>query len=132
MQRIDTTSERLDEAMKNRLTLLSHKVESLKNRPFFVNPRSMYATTLVEVDNSKKRLEQAMVYLIQSRKEKIRMIQKQLDSLSVDSVLTRGFAVMQTSDGKVVTSVKQVAVNQELKTKFKDGCITTKVINKEN
>jgi len=92
----------------------------------------MYATTLVEVDNSKKRLEQAMLYMIQSRKDKIEMIKKQLNSLSIDSVLTRGFAIMQTSDGKVVTSVKQVQLDQEIKTKLKDGCITTKVIKKEN
>ena len=132
MQRVDVDNSRLDEAMRNRLTLLRHKLESLANRAFFINPRSMYATTLVEVDNSKKRLEQAMLYMIQSRKDKIEMIKKQLNSLSIDSVLTRGFAIMQTSDGKVVTSVKQVQLDQEIKTKLKDGCITTKVIKKEN
>jgi len=132
MQRVDVDNSRLDEAMRNRLTLLRHKLESLANRAFFINPRSMYATTLVKVDNSKKRLEQAMLYMIQSRKDKIEMIKKQLNSLSIDSVLTRGFAIMQTSDGKVVTSVKQVQLDQEIKTKLKDGCITTKVIKKEN
>ena len=131
MQRVDVDSSRLDEAMKNRMTLLRHKIDSLKNRPFFINPRSMYETTLVEVDNSKKRLEQAMLYQIQSRKDKIEMMSKQLQALSIDSVLTRGFAIMQTSDGKVVTSVEQVSLEQELKTKLKDGCFTTKVIKKE-
>ena len=131
MQRVDVDSGRLDEAIRNRLTLLRHKLDSLQNRPFFVNPRSMYATTLVEVDNSKKRLEQAMLHQIQSRKDKIEMMNKQLNALSIDSVLTRGFTVMQTRDGKVVTSVDQVTLDQELKTKFKDGCITTKVIKKE-
>lgn len=131
MQRVDVDSVRLDEAMKNRMTLLRHKIDSLKNRPFFINPRSMYETTLVEVDNSKKRLEQAMLYQIKSRQERVEMMSKQLKSLSIDSVLTRGFAIMQTPDGKVVTSVKQVTIDQELKTKLKDGCLTTKVIKKE-
>ncbi len=131
MQRVDVDSARLDEAMKNRMTLLRHKIDSLKNRPFFINPRSMYETTLVEVDNSKKRLEQAMLYQIKSRQERVEMMSKQLQSLSIDSVLTRGFAIMQTPDGKVVTSVEQVSIDQELKTKLKDGCITTKVIKKE-
>ena len=131
MQRVDVDSVRLDEAMKNRMTLLRHKIDSLKNRPFFINPRSMYETTLVEVDNSKKRLEQAMLYQIKSRQERVEMMSKQLKSLSIDSVLTRGFAIMQTPDGKVVTSVEQVTIDQELKTKLKDGCITTKVIMKE-
>ena len=131
MQHVDVDSGRLDEAMKNKMTLLRHKIDSLKNRPFFINPRSMYETTLVEVDNSKKRLEQAMLYQIKSRQEKIEMMSKQLNSLSIDSVLTRGFAIMQTPDGKVVTSVEQVRLDEELKTKFKDGCITTKVIKKE-
>ncbi len=131
MQRVDVDSVRLDEAMKNRMTLLRHKIDSLKNRPFFINPRSMYETTLVEVDNSKKRLEQAMLYQIKSRQERVEMMSKQLKSLSIDSVLTRGFAIMQTPDGKVVTSVEQVTIDQELKTKLKDGCITTKVIKKE-
>lgn len=131
MQRVDVDSGRLDEAMKNRMTLLRHKIDSLKNRPFFINPRSMYETTLVEVDNSKKRLEQAMLYQIKSRQERVEMMSKQLKSLSTDSVLTRGFAIMQTPDGKVVTSVEQVTIDQELKTKLKDGCLTTKVIKKE-
>lgn len=132
MQHVDVNATRLDEAIRNRLTLMRHKLDSLMNRPFFINPRSMYATTLVEVDNSKKRLDQAMLYQIQSRKDRVEMMKKQLNSLSLDSVLTRGFALMQTKDGKVVTSISEVKLDQELKTKLKDGCITTKVIKKEN
>ena len=132
MQRVDIDASRLDEAIRNKLTFMRHKLDSLMNRPFFVNPRSMYATTLVEVDNYKKRLEKSLLYQIQSRKDRVEMMKKQLNSLSIDSVLTRGFAIMQTNDGRVVTSVNQVTLNQELKTKLKDGCITTKVIKKEN
>ena len=131
MQRVDVSSNRLDEAVRNILTLKRHKLDSLRTRPFFVNPRSMYATTLVEVDNSKKRLEQAILYQIKSRQDKVGMIAKQLRSLSIDSVLTRGFAIMQTKEGKVVTSINEVSLEQELQTKLKDGCLTTKVIKKE-
>ena len=131
MQRVDATASRLDEAMKNKITLLRHKLDSLINRPFFINPQSMYKTTLVEVENIKKRLDQAVTYLIQSRKDRLKMYEKQLQSLSIDSVLSRGFAMMQTSDGEVITSVSQINIDQELKTQLKDGCITTKVIKKE-
>jgi len=131
MQRVDATASRLDEAMKNKITLLRHKLDSLINRPFFINPQSMYKTTLVEVENMKKRLDQAVTYLIQSRKDRLKMYEKQLQSLSIDSVLSRGFAMMQTSDGEVITSVSQINIDQELKTQLKDGCITTKVIKKE-
>jgi len=131
-QTLNVSLERMDESMKKRFALYRQKIDSLKNRPFFVNPQSMYKNSLLELDNFKKRLEANLQYLMNSQKERIESLKKRLQSLSYDSVLSRGFTFTTDETGAVINSTKQVAVNQMIKTRFKDGCITTKVINKEN
>lgn len=121
----------LDEIIADVISNLNHKVELLKKNSFFENPSVMYEKSLIEISNTSKRLDSFMNHIIELAKEKVASTKKQLSSLSLDNTLQRGFAIIQDANGKIVTDIKDVEINQMVKTKLKGGVMTTKVINKE-
>ena len=121
----------LDEIITDKISNYSHKLELLKKNSFFENPKIMYENTLIEVENTSKRLDSFMNHLLEMRKEKLNFYKKQLKSLSIDNTLQRGFSIMQSEDGKIISSIKDVEVNQLVKTRLHGGTLTAKVISKE-
>ena len=121
----------LDEALTDLISSYSHKLELLKKNSFFENPKVMYEKTLLEVENTSKRLDSFMNHLLEMKKEQIASFSKQLKSLSLDNTLQRGFSIMENEQGKIVSSIKDVEVNQLVKTRIHGGILTSKVIQKE-
>lgn len=129
---LDRANERLETSIISKINFFKEKVQSIKTRPFFVNPTSMYQSTLVEIDNYLKRLDLSIKHQFSKRFDEVQSLSKRLQSLSYDSVLSRGFSLSTSEDGEIIKSIKNVNVGQIIKTIVKDGCLTTKVINKEN
>lgn len=121
----------LDETLTDIISSYSHKLELLKKNSFFENPKVMYEKTLLEVENTSKRLDSFMNHLLEIKKEQIASFSKQLKSLSIDNTLQRGFSIMENEQGKIVSSIKDVEVNQLVKTRIHGGILTSKVIQKE-
>ena len=121
----------LDETITDLISNYSHKLELLKKNSFFENPKVMYENTLIEVENTSKRLDSFMNHLLEMKKQKLDAFKKQLKSLSIDNTLQRGFSIMQNEEGKIITSINDVEVNQMVKTRIHGGVLTAKVTNKE-
>ena len=121
----------LDETITDLISNYSHKLELLKKNSFFENPKVMYENTLIEVENTSKRLDSFMNHLLEIEKQKLDAFKKQLNSLSIDNTLQRGFSIMQNEQGKIITSIDDVEVNQMVKTRVHGGVLTAKVTNKE-
>ena len=121
----------LDEYITDSISNYKHRLEILRKNSFFENPKVMYENTLIEVENTSKRLDSFMNHLLEIEKQKLDAFKKQLKSLSIDNTLQRGFAIMQNEQGKIITSINDVEVNQLVKTKIHGGVLTTKVVNKE-
>ena len=121
----------LDESITDLISNYSHKLELLKKNSFFENPKVMYEKTLIEVENTSKRLDSFMNHLLEMKKEQIVSFSKQLKSLSIDNTLQRGFSIMENDQGKIISSIKDVEVNQLVKTRIHGGVLTSKVIQKE-
>ena len=121
----------LDETITDIISNYSHKLELLKKNSFFENPKVMYEKTLLEVENTSKRLDSFMNHLLEMKKEQIASFSKQLKSLSIDNTLQRGFSIMENEQGKIISDIKDVEVNQLVKTRIHGGTLTSKVIQKE-
>ena len=91
----------------------------------------MYEKTLIEIGNTSKRLDSFMNHLLEIKKEQIGSLKKQLKSLSIDNTLQRGFSIVENEQGKIVTDIKDVEINQMVKTRIHGGVLTAKVTNKE-
>ena len=121
----------LDEIITDKISNYTHKLELLKNNSFFVSPKSMYEKTLIEIGNTSKRLDSFMNHLIEMKREQTASLNKQLKSLSIDNTLQRGFSIIENEQGKIVTDIKDVEINQMVKTRIHGGILTAKVTNKE-
>lgn len=121
----------LDETITDIISNYSHKLELLKKNSFFENPKVMYEKTLLEVENTSKRLDSFMNHVIEMKKEQIVSFSKQLKSLSIDNTLQRGFSIMENEQGKIISNIKDVEINQMVKTRIHGGVLTSRVIQKE-
>ena len=129
--KLDNSLTSMHDALKDRVDRLLEKLTSIKNRSFFLNPKSMYEDKLVELKNTSEKMHLIMSHIIDMKKESITAYKAHLKALSPDGVINRGYSIMQDDKGKVVKSVKDVAINQKIKTILKDGIITSEVIQKE-
>ena len=121
----------LDEVITDVISTYSHKLELLKKNSFFENPKVMYEKTLIEVDNTSKRLDSFMNHLLEMKSEQIQGFKKQLKSLSIDNTLKRGFSIIENEKGKIISDINDVEVNQMVKTRIHGGVLTAKVMQKE-
>ena len=121
----------LDEIITDCISNYSHKLELLKKNSFFENPKVMYEKTLLEVENTSKRLDSFMNHLLEMKREQVASFTKQLKSLSIDNTLQRGFSIMENDQGKIISDIKEIEVNQLVKTRMHGGVITSKVVQKE-
>ena len=119
--------ERLHSGMSDYIDSLKEKVRNLSERPFFKNPASQYLKTKVEVEGYSTRLDNAIKVYIDNKINAIKTLEKELDALNPFKVLQRGYSLTETEDGKVVKSIKDVKPGQKIKTKMKDGIVTSTV-----
>ena len=120
--------------------------------------QSMANTTLAKLDNAKRRYNNAASAsalkdpgrYVKIRKESLRLIKTRLvaaeqaklgkakqryisltarlDALSPLKVLTRGYSMVQTTDGEIITSVNQVKTNDRINIRFSDGHAAATII----
>ena len=121
----------LDECITDLISNYSYKLELMKKNSFFENPKVMYEKTLIEIGNTSQRLDSFMNHLLEIKKEQVASLKKQLNSLSIDNTLQRGFSIMQNEQGKIITDIKDVEINQMVKTRIHGGTLTAKVTDKE-
>lgn len=121
----------LDDTLINMINNYKTRIENIKNRSFFINPKSMYEDALKEVKNLDNRINLAIDHFIKMRSEKINSYIPRLNSLSLDSTLKRGYSIMVDENKKVIRTIDDVQINTSVKTIVSGGIITSKVISKE-
>lgn len=130
-QKLDNSLTRITNSIEKRLERIKDKINSVKNRPFFINPKSMYEDKLIELTNTKDKLNILVSHILDMKKQAVSSRASHLKALSPDGVINRGYSIMQDENGKVVKSTKDVAINQKIKTVLSDGVITSTVVGKE-
>ena len=121
----------LDDTLINKINEYKTKLNNIKSRPFFINPKSMYEEALKEVKNLSERMDLSMNHLIKMKQEKLNSYIPRLKSLSLESTLNRGFAIMTDENNRIVKSIDDVEVNTSVKTKLSNGVIISIITKKE-
>ncbi len=107
-QKLDDRIERLKLAFQNFLTNKKNQVERTGLRPYYI------------------------LNIFEKKQENLKNLAIRLDSVSIDSVLKRGFAWVRNEQQKTVYDTKQAKQSSSLEIKFIDGSIKTKVVSKKN
>jgi len=153
-QRVDQLRSRLEGTLKYRLSNLRHFLASKVGSRGFAVAETRIRRLAQRVDDLTFRLDQAgragvLIRLKAHRVEvfdhrlagAIHQVLKQaqqsfariahtLDALSPLAVLERGYAICQTSDGRVVRSSAEVEVDSAITVRLHEGTVYTKVVGK--
>ena len=133
------------ESKKATLALLKLKIID-PSQQLFLNAQKLdeYEVRLLKinksvVNNHKENLKQLASQMEILFKNCMKMNQNALSNygnslnlLSPLNTLSRGYTITQDKEGKIITSIKKIKENELIFSKFHDGKVTSKVINKED
>ena len=133
------------ESKKAALELLKLKI---------IDPSQQLLLNAQKLDEYEIRLIKHHKSLINDNKEKLKLLVSQLltqsenfiktqhnelsnygnslNLLSPLSTLSRGYTITQDNEGKIITSIKKIKAEEVIFTKFHDGKVASKVVNKED
>ena len=117
--------------LSGRIKYLSNKLELLKNRSFFNNPGSIYEAKINQLQQTKLQLHNSLLRIFDKKNSQFEALKSKLQGINPYKVLQRGFALISDENGNIIKSVDEIKVGNNIKTQFKDGSITSKVINKD-
>jgi exodeoxyribonuclease VII large subunit len=103
------------------------RLELLASRPCLTRPETALERAAQSLDLLSDRLERARAARIERLGLRLGGLAGKLDALSPLRVLSRGFAAVQTPQGRVVTKAAGLAQGQELDVLFADGRIGVRV-----
>lgn len=107
-QKLDDRIERLKVSFINMLSQKSNMVSQTRLSPYYISN------------------------IINRNKETIENLGARLESVSIDSVLKRGFAWVKNNRDKTIYNLEEAKKNQFIKVKFADGEIKTKVVSEKD
>lgn len=127
-QGLDESLERLQNAIKAKLSALSTKLGYLSNRSFFLRPESLYQEKREKLELTRHRLALGIESHLRAYNEAVARYAAKLEAMNPYKVLNRGYSIALDEKGQPVKSVESIRAGQRLKTRVKDGIIESEVI----
>lgn len=126
--RVTQARARIRSAVEHRVTREAAGLEQVRSRPVLARPHTMIETREAEVlrarDHARRSLDHALAGAVTST----RALAAQVRALSPAATLDRGYAVVQTSDGRVVREATEVAAKDSLRIRVSRGELMATVL----
>lgn len=134
MKNIIQNQQRMLSALQKKVQFKKALLERYSNSRIMRDPRAFTDKPYMILDHLNDRLCRGIDQQTQEQKKRLDLTIAQLDALSPLKVLSRGFSVVQTSDGSIIQKSDQVKVGDKVCIKVTDGSLNCSVekINKGN
>ena len=127
-QKLDNTETYIKKSILNHLLSQNNNLNLVSSNLLQLSP----AQNLQELKHTLSDLSQSLTFLIsqitKEKKSSLLGLSSTLEAVSPLAVLNRGYSILTTKEGKVVTTEKEVKAGEELIAKLKEGEIKTKVL----
>ncbi len=130
-RKISNIVGRMETLLSNSIKLKRHAVESLSESKVMRNPVYMLDEKKMRLLADTNSLEKAMELLCSQKQAQFIKISAKLEALNPLSVLLRGYSAVFSDDGKLVKSVDDVNVGENIILRTMDGEISASVTEKE-
>lgn len=107
-QKLDDRIERLQLSFKNLLDNKKNQIAQMAVRPYYIQN------------------------IFEKKQDNLKNLGIRLDSVSIDSVLKRGFAWVRNNKQQTIYNVEQAKKSASLEINFIDGKINTRIVSKKN
>lgn len=121
--------KRLDEAIHHRLAMARQRVEQLATRPVLRRPLQRVRDLEQRLDDLSDRLGRAVRLRVDRAEAALAALSGRLESLSPLNVLSRGYSLTFTPEGRLVRSARDVRPGDELVTRVANGTIVSRVVD---
>ena len=120
-------SQRLSRPVKHLLSVYAVKLKHLSSAKSLTSPQGVLEQRADALEKTQQRMTHATQVSLERKTHELQRLTAQMEALSPLSVLSRGYAMAQDTDGRVVTSVASVERDDVLKLRFSDGQISALV-----
>ena len=127
-QKSDELSLRLTLAIKRSIIQAQQQPKQLQQRLNQLSPVKKITEHQAQVKQLKQRLTYAMQNKVQHKSELFVNLLEQLQLVSPLATIARGYSVTRNAKHEVISSVAQVAIDDEINIQVTDGLITAKVV----
>ncbi len=125
--KIESYNNRHKLALKKKVEFMRLRYEKCMNSRVFKEPTQKINEKYMLIDMKVKSIQNSMMSIYKDKKTNmIKQISK-LDALSPLKTLTRGYSIVQ-KDTKVIKSVKDIHINDEVDLRLTDGTAKAKII----
>ena len=132
-QSLDSISSAMATALSRQLTAARRQYQLLAAHPALQSPVGYMEQRRKSLELLKNRLISAQNQGISTKKQRYIAMTSKLDAMSPLKVLTRGYAMAQAADGRVLRSVSQVQPGDQIQISLSDGQLSAAVTDtKEN
>ena len=123
-QEISDIEKLRDRALRSlvaRLDFESQQIAQLRNRPVMKDPMVMVTTRRDELKALRDRALRGFASLIEIEKKELKGVRDHLRSLSPQSTMDRGYAVVQLTDGKILRDATKLKAGTTLRIRVAKG-----------
>ncbi len=127
-QSLDEMQNAMAVAMQSKIKRAGERLEQLSNRPVLRSPLASFDGKKQSLELLRNRLIAAQSGRIAAQRQRFIAQVGKLDAMSPMKVLTRGYAMVATEDGKIVRSIRDVKPREPIAVRVSDGTIVATVI----
>ena len=129
LQNLDALNGAMASALNRQLKLAGQRLDALAASPALRSPTAYLDRKEKDLQLLKNRMISAQERTISASNARFVSCVAKLDAMSPLKVLSRGYAMAQTEDGKLLRSVSQVSAGDNITVSISDGTITASVLN---
>lgn len=134
LSEIDYYSQLQLSLVSGKIAVMKSRLNESENMLRQFSPIVKYESKAEKLAYLKERLTFYALSAVREKRDLLRFLQKQLDSLSPMNILSRGYAIVENENGGQVSGVDGIKENDKLKISFKNGnvlCVVNEVRKNE-
>jgi exodeoxyribonuclease VII large subunit len=125
---IRQSRERARRALRSRVESERRQLVAIRSRPVMAHPGAMIEARRQELEALTDRARRRVLASVHRASDQIGHLRAQVRSLSPQSTLERGYAVVQHRDGRVVSDQAEVTVDELLRIRVARGDFAARVV----
>ena len=126
--KIGNLKQRLSSSLTKKLELMKTQYQKVLKSKVFTSPQDMLNERRLKLDSLLKQLENKSEITIKNKKLKLVKSVATLDSLSPLKTLSRGYAMVQKEDGKIIKKASDLAKDDKIEITLMEGKAEAKVL----
>ena len=120
-RQVTALATRLTGAQTTRLRRLRTRLDQLSTARVLTSPEGVYRLRREGVEGLSKRLDLAVNRHLTSKRQSMERVVTGLSALNPLAVLGRGYALVQTEEGRVIPAATELTVGERVNLRFADG-----------